>query len=176
MNKNNYCWFLLCLSLVILFSHENLHAQQKHYKIKTDSLGLFDQARNRSIPVTLYLPATSATIKEQKLVILNHGYNANQPGSSKSYSYITEKLASLGYFVASIQHELSTDSLMPTTGIAQIVRRTNWERGVANILFTLNELKRLYPNLDYKHVILMGHSNGGDMIMLFAQQYPGLAD
>lgn len=33
-----------------------------------------------------------------------------------------------------------------------------------------------YPNVDFKHLTLIGHSNGGDMTMLFAQKYPDLAD
>jgi pimeloyl-ACP methyl ester carboxylesterase len=78
--------------------------------------------------------------------------------------------------VASIQHELPTDDLIPSTGIPQTVRRPFWERGAANILFVLNELKKTYPDLDYGHTILIGHSNGGDMCMLFAQLYPQLAD
>ncbi len=40
----------------------------------------------------------------------------------------------------------------------------------------LHELERLKPGLDYKHLILIGHSNGGDMSMLFAQKYPDLVD
>ena len=176
MTNNNFHWWLHCLLLFSISFCQRLQAQTKHHTIKVDSVVLFDQTRNRNIPLTLYVPKNSETIKNQRLVIFNHGYNANQPGSSKNYSYITEKLASLGYFVASIQHELPSDSLIPTTGIPQILRRSNWERGVANILFTLNELKRLHPNLDDKHVVLMGHSNGGDMIMLFAQLYPQLAE
>ena len=45
-----------------------------------------------------------------------------------------------------------------------------------NILFTLNEFKNSNPELDYKHLIIIGHSNGGDITMLFAQKYPNLVD
>lgn len=137
---------------------------------------MVDETRSRLVPVALYQPKTDKKIIKQKLVILSHGYNANNPGSNLGYTYLTEHLASRGYFVASIQHELPTDSLIPLTGIPQIVRKTNWERGVKNIEFVLNELKKLYPKLDYKHLILIGHSNGGDMSMLFGQKYPDLVD
>ncbi|MEP6747416.1 MAG: alpha/beta hydrolase [Bacteroidota bacterium] len=159
--------------LLLIF---NARVQAQTLDVTTDSLNLFDSSRNRSIPVTLYLPNANKKTAHEKLIIFSHGYNANKPGASKKYSYITENLAAWGYFVASIQHELPTDSLLSTTGIPQIVRRTNWERGVENILFVLTELKKSNPALDYKHVILMGHSNGGDMIMLFAQKYPELVD
>ena len=89
---------------------------------------------------------------------------------------MTEFLASQGYFVASIQHELPTDELLPMTGKPQEVRRPNWERGALNILFVVEELKKRKPNLDYKHLTLIGHSNGGDMSMLFAHKYPEMVD
>jgi predicted dienelactone hydrolase len=167
------CLLIPILTCLLLFTYlPALHTQT--YPVQLDSLELFDSARQRPLPVMLYLPATKTAIKQQPLVIMNHGYNANQPGASKLYSYLTRALAARGYFVASIQHELPTDDLIPSTGIPQLVRRPFWERGAANILFVLNELKKTYPGLDYGHTILTGHSNGGDMCMLFAQLYPQL--
>lgn len=74
--------------------------------------------------------------------------------------------------MASIQHELPTDEPIATTGKLAETRRPNWERGVENILFVIKELKRTRPELDYKDLLLVGHSNGGDIAMLFAQKYP----
>ncbi len=76
----------------------------------------------------------------------------------------------------SIQHELPTDDLIPMQGIPQIVRRPFWERGSENILFVINELKKTNPELDFKHITLIGHSNGGDMSVLFGHKYPKLVD
>jgi predicted esterase len=42
-------------------------------------------------------------------------------------------------------------------------RKPTWERGVQNILFTIAELKKNKPNLNLEKVILIGHSNGGDI-------------
>jgi poly(3-hydroxybutyrate) depolymerase len=50
----------------------------------------------------------------------------------------------------------------------------NWKRGSDNIHFVIEELQKQKPDLDAAHVLLTGHSNGGDMTMLFAQQYPSL--
>ncbi len=137
---------------------------------------MFDSTRKRSIPVAFYLPVPDKKIENQKIVIFSHGYYANQGGSNRACSYLTSFLASKGYFVASIQHELPTDDLIPSQGIPQVVRRPFWDRGVKNILFVLSELKKTHPELDYKHLILIGHSNGGDMSMLFGQENPSLVD
>lgn len=154
----------------------NTKVDNQEFEVKSDSANWLDSSRNRLIPVAFYLPIVNNKIRNQELVIVSHGYGENKPGANKSYSYLTKKLASKGYFVVSIQHELPTDDLLPLTGIPQVVRRSNWERGADNILFVLNELKKIKPELDFKHVNLIGHSNGGDMTVLFAHKYPNLAD
>lgn len=159
---------LLTLGLLLLVSlcgTGEINGQEK--------LSLFDSARNRSIPVALYRPPQQD--KPAPLILFSHGYGGNQPGSNLQYSYLTKRLAEAGYWVASIQHELPADSLLPATGIPQVVRRSNWERGAENIKFVLKQLSRTVPGPDYSQVVIMGHSNGGDMSMLLAQQDPGLA-
>lgn len=135
-----------------------------------DTLTLLDQTRNRKVPIAIYNPKTN----HAQLVIINHGYNQNEGTPYLGYSHLANSLASKGYFVASIQHELPTDSLIPSNGIPQIVRRPFWERGADNILFVINQLKKSNPSLDFKHITLIGHSNGGDMTALFPQKYPGI--
>jgi hypothetical protein len=78
--------------------------------------------------------------------------------------------------VVNIQHELPTDSLIPAAGVPQIVRRPFWERGADNILFVINYLKKVQPGLNFNHIALIGHSNGGDMTALFPQKYPGIVE
>lgn len=164
--------------LIILFlancSSKKMMSQNDGYEVQQDTLTIFDNARSRAIPIAFYRPIAKKKIANQKVIIFNHGYGANQGGDYLKYSYLTTHLASMGYFVVSIQHELPTDQLIPTTGKPQTVRMPFWERGSENILFVLNELKRTQPNLDYKHVALIGHSNGGDMIALFGNQHPDL--
>ncbi|MGG5207480.1 alpha/beta hydrolase [Chryseobacterium sp. MIQD13] len=144
------------------------------YDTKLDTLTLFDKSRNRKIPVAFYSPKTDQKISQQQVVIFSHGYGANKGGDYFVYSYLTQKLASKGYFTVSIQHELPTDELLPVEGDLQVVRMPFWERGADNILFVLSELKKTRPDLDYKHLVLIGHSNGGDMTALFANKYPSL--
>ena len=170
---------LFCFLVLSCTSHKTAtkpKLNNQAFEVKSDSASWLDSFRNRLIPVAFYSPIVKDKISNQQLVIVSHGYGENKPGANKSYSYLTKKLASKGYFVVSIQHELATDDLLPLTGIPQVVRRSNWERGAENILFVLNELKRIKPELDFKHVNLVGHSNGGDMTVLFAHKYPNLAD
>lgn len=149
-------------------------ANNRNYTFSLDSLKLFDKTRQREIPIAIYKPKSDKKTDDQKVVIFSHGYGQNKGGDYLAYSYLTEFLASKGYFVVSIQHELPTDSLLPLTGIPQIVRRPFWERGADNILFVINELKKTNPDLDFKQITLIGHSNGGDMTALFPQKYPNV--
>ena len=149
---------------------------KRDYDVKLDTLNMFDSSRNRSIPVAFYLPKTDKKLIKQQIIVFSHGYGQNKGGDNLAYSYLTEKLASKGYFVASIQHELFSDSLMPLTGKLQIVRRPFWDRGADNILFVINQLKKSNPNLDFKHITLIGHSNGADMTALFPQKYPNIVN
>ncbi len=144
------------------------------YEVKVVTLTFLDQSRNRKVPVAFYYPETDKKILNPQVIIFNHGYGLNKGGDYLVYSYLTEKLASKGYFTVSIQHELATDSLLPTEGNLQMARRPFWQNGSDNILFVLNELKKTKPELDYKHLTLIGHSNGGDMAALFGNQHPNL--
>ncbi|MBB6271144.1 pimeloyl-ACP methyl ester carboxylesterase [Pedobacter cryoconitis] len=165
---------LICLILLLAATGNSSAQQAKPFKTIPDTLNWIDQSRNRLVPVAIYKP--DATVFNRKAVILNHGYGNNQWGSFKAYSFLADYLASKGYTVVSIQHELSTDELLPSTGKPQETRRPNWERGVQNIIFVINQLKKTRSDLDYKHLNLIGHSNGGDMVMLFAAEYPKLVD
>ncbi len=160
-------YFVSLLSVIVL----SVAAFAQSTPFKQDSVVFFDATRNRAIPVELYVPSKE---KKAKVVIVSHGYGFNKGGDNRAYSYLTEALAASGYLVASIQHELPTDDLLPLTGVPQVVRRPNWERGATNILFVISELKKRLPQADYRHVTLIGHSNGGDMSMLFAHQHPTL--
>ena len=159
--------YFLILSFSIAFSQTNS-------EIELDTFKLFDKTRNREIPIAVYTQKNQKIDYKQNIVIFSHGYGQNKGGDYLAYSYLTNKLAENGYFVVSIQHELSTDSLLPLTGIPQIVRRPFWDRGAENINFVIAELRQKYPKLNFKQITLIGHSNGGDMTALFPQKYPDI--
>jgi predicted dienelactone hydrolase len=138
--------------------------------VVAEPLALFDSTRLRAIPVAVYQPARLSKTVPLKAAILSHGYGGKHTG----YSFLAHNLVAHGYFVASIQHELPTDEPLPMTGVVRVVRRPNWNRGVQNILFVRQELQKKYPNVDFSQLLLLGHSNGGDISMLLAQEHPEL--
>lgn len=149
------------------------HAQDPSTTVQRDTLTLLDSARSRPIQVALY-HAQGQPTKGLPVVVFSHGYNDNLPGSYLGYVYLMRAMAAAGQYVMSVQHELPTDPLLIRTGDARVVRRPSWDRGVQNLLFVLRELHRLHPELDYQHLTVMGHSQGGDISMLFAEQHPEL--
>lgn len=168
--------YLFTIGLLTSYSTFGKSVEDKsQFEFSLDTLKLYDQSRQREIPIAIYKP-TSKVSRKQKIVIFSHGYGQNKGGDYLAYSYLTEFLATKGYFVVSIQHELVTDSLLPLTGNPQIIRRPFWERGADNILYVINELKRTNPDLDFKHITLVGHSMGGDMTALFPQKYPNIVE
>jgi predicted dienelactone hydrolase len=140
--------------------------------IKYDTLTLVDSSRHRIIPIATYNVVNSTPANaRKKLVILNPGYG----GKNTDYGYIARNLAINGYFVVVIQHDLSSDNPLPVTDDIYKLRKPFWDTGVKSIFFVTDKLKKQYPQLDYDHIILIGHSNGGDMAMLIANEYPQFA-
>lgn len=171
MMKLLYLFACLLLTSYSAFGKTLLAFDTALPEVRLDTSTLYDQSRQRAIPIAIYQPKNPTT-KKQQVVILSHGYGYNKGDDYLAYSFLTNFLAAQGYVVVSLQHELPTDSLLPLTGIPQVVRRPFWERGADNILFVINHLKKTKPRLDYKNITLIGHSNGGDMTALFPQKYP----
>jgi pimeloyl-ACP methyl ester carboxylesterase len=141
--------------------------------IRHDRLPLYDAARSRSVPVDLYvrrdkLMAAYAGMGPLPVALVNHG---NTVGSNE-YSFICNMLAARGFLVASIQHDLPTDPPISMTGYPYVGRLPAYERGAANIDFVLGELKKSEPIGDYDHLLLVGHSNGGDISVFYAAAHP----
>ncbi|WP_246668475.1 MULTISPECIES: alpha/beta hydrolase [Bradyrhizobium] len=112
-----------------------------------------------------------AEMIELPVAILSHGNTVK----NTEYSFLTNLFASRGYLVVSIQHDLDTDAPMVTkVGEEYVGRRMQYNRGVFNIMYAIDELKKLYPNANYRQLTLIGHSNGGDISMFFAKQHPDL--
>ena len=165
-------WIVLSMLLVNCISKKNVIGE-KSADFKLDTLTYFDSARNRKVPIAVYQPKNEK-IANNIPIIFSHGWGENQGGDYLRYSYLTEALATKGFFVVSIQQELSTDEMLAMDGKLQVTRRPNWERGAENIRFVLDKIKKEFPNLTYKKSVLIGHSNGGDMTVLFAHKYPHL--
>ena len=105
------------------------------------------------------------------VAVLNHGNTVKYT----EYSFLTNLLAMRGYMVVSIQHDLDSDGPMVTqAGEEYVGRRPQYNRGIANIMFVIDEMKKYQPDADYHHLTMVGHSNGGDISMYFAKRHSDL--
>src|SRR5580693_1795133 len=105
------------------------------------------------------------------VAILNHGNTVK----FTEYSFLANVFAMRGYLVVSVQHDLDSDGPMVTlVGEEYVGRRSHYNRGIANIMFVIDELKKIYPEADYHRLTMVGHSNGGDISMYFAKRYPDM--
>jgi hypothetical protein len=145
-----------------------------HWAIRHQDLSFFDQSRDRVIAVDLAVRRdiemkADAGMTKLPVAILSHGNTVK----NTEYSFLANVLAARGYLVASIQHDLPTDKpLMTVAGSLYVGRLGVYERGEKNIIFAIEQLKKVEPNADYQHLTMVGHSNGGDISMYFAQQHP----
>lgn len=173
----NILIIILSLTLIQCSTNKKIVSQTKeNLEFKLDTLTLFDQNRNREIPIAIY--QTKDPKNSNKIpIIFSHGYGENNGKDYlRDYTYLNEFLVSKGYFVVSVQHELKTDELLAMTGKLKETRRPNWERGAQNIFYVIQQIKNKYPDLKFNELSLIGHSNGGDMTVLFAHKYPNLVN
>jgi len=105
------------------------------------------------------------------VAVLNHGNTVK----FTEYSFIANVFAMRGYLAMSIQHDLPTDPPMVTkVGELYVGRQPQYLRGVANIMFAVDEMKHVEPNAAYDHLTVVGHSAGADISMYFAKLHPEL--
>jgi len=103
------------------------------------------------------------------VAVLNHGNTVKHT----EYSFLANVFAARGYLSISPQHDLPTDPPMVTKpGELYVGRLPQIQRGVANIKFAVEEMKKIQPHADYDRLTMVGHSMGGDISMYFAKQYP----
>jgi pimeloyl-ACP methyl ester carboxylesterase len=141
--------------------------------IRHERLPLFDMARNRSVPVDVYVRRDKemramAGLEVLPVAIVNHG---NTVGSHE-YSFLANMLAARGYLVASVQHDLPTDPPLSMKGYPYVGRLPTYERGAANIDYVIGELRKLEPSADYDKLLMVGHSQGGDVAVFYAAGHP----
>jgi hypothetical protein len=145
------------------------------WAIRHETVTFYDASRdNRPVAVDIAvrrdkeMQANAGMIK-LPVAIFNHGNTVK----NTEYSFLANIMAARGYEVVSIQHDLPTDPPMVTkVGELYVGRLTQIQRGVANIRFAVEEMRKVQPNADYDHLTVVGHSMGGDITMYFAKQYP----
>src|SRR4030088_2717499 len=143
--------------------------------IRHETLTFNDPARdNRTVAVDIAVRRdkemqASAGMITLPVAILNHGDTVK----FSEYSFLANVFAARGYLAVSIQHDLPTDPPMVTkVDELYVGRLPQYQRGIANIRFAVDEIKRIEPNADYDRLTIVGHSMGGDISMYFAKMYP----
>src|SRR3978361_1214753 len=163
---------LACLCAVVVAVYFAI----SKWGIRHESLDLFDAARQRPVSVDVavrrdYEVKADAGYWKLPVAIISNGNTVKNP----EYSFLANVFAARGYLVASIQQDLPPDPpLMTKIGEPYVGRLGVYQKGEANILFVVEQLQKLQPYADYAHLTLVGHSNGGDTAMYFAQQHPDL--
>src|SRR5258707_1402645 len=145
------------------------------WAIRHETLTFNDPARNnRPVEVDIAVRRdkemqANAGMITLPVAIITHG-NTVKP---TEYSFLANAFAARGYIAISIQHDLPTDPPMVTkVGELYVGRLPQIQRGIANIRFAVDEMRKVEPNADFDHLTMVGHSMGGDISMYFAKMYP----
>lgn len=144
------------------------------WAIRHETISFYDETRGRPIDVAVAVRRdkemkANAGMGVLPVAIINHGNTVR----FTEYSFLANVLAARGYLAVSIQHDLASDApLVTKVGELYVGRLPVYERGVANIEFTIAKMKKIQPNADYDHLTMVGHSNGGDISMYFAKLHP----
>ena len=145
------------------------------WAIRHETLTFNDPARdNRPVAVDVAIRRdkemqANAGMVKLPVAILNHGNTVK----FTEYSFLANIFAARGYMAISIQHDLPTDPPMVTkVGELYVGRLPQIQRGIANIRFAVDEMKKVQPNADFDRLTMVGHSMGGDISMYFAKMYP----
>src|ERR1700729_668900 len=163
---------LACICAVV----GGVYVAGSKWAIRHETLDLFDATRQRPVAVELavrrdYEMRANEGTRKLPIAIISNGNTVK----NTEYSLLENVLAARGYLVASIQQDLPSDPpLVTKIGMPYVGRLDVYKRGEANILFVVDELKKIEPNADYDHLTLVGHSNGGDIAMYTAKEHPEL--
>jgi hypothetical protein len=163
---------IILLSLCLVSAAAYFSASK--WAIRHETITFYDASRNRPVAVNIAVRRdkelrANAGMLELPVAILNHGNTVR----FTEYSFLANVFAARGYMAVSIQHDLDTDApLVTKVGELYVGRLPVYERGVANIEFAIQELKKIQPNSNYDRLTMVGHSNGGDISMYFAKTNP----
>ena len=161
---------LVLLSLSVLLAVGYFTASK--WAIRHETVTFIDPARgNRPVAVAIAvrrdkeMQANAGMIK-LPVAVINHGNTVK----FTEYSFISNVFAMRGYLAISIQHDLPTDPPMVTkVGELYVGRQPQYMRGVANIKFAVEEMKKVQPNADYDQLTVVGHSAGARHLNVFRQ-------
>ena len=163
----------ILLSLGVLVAAAYFTASK--WAISHQTITFYDPARNnRPVQVDIAVRRDKEMQADAGMItlpvaVLSHGNTVK----FTEYSFLANLFAARGYITVSIQHDLPTDPPMVTkVGEIYVGRLPQYERGVANIRFAVEQMRSVEPHANYDHLTLVGHSAGADISMLFARMFP----
>jgi hypothetical protein len=123
-----------------------------------------------AVPVDIHTPANMQACSRAKqcpVAVLSPGYGF----SGTDYSFITAELYRTGYLVIALHDSATGVRLDPKLPVGNQIRAM---ANVASqsILMALNDAAPQYPGFDWQHLLLVGHSLGGDGSAQFAADNP----
>jgi dienelactone hydrolase len=132
---------------------------------------LMDEQRQRAIPIAIHQPQladkkSNCVNSSCPVAILSAGYGLLHT----DYAFLATSLSELGYLVIAVGHELPTDPPLSVTGDVYQTRSENWQRGAQTLRFIRSQLKQTMTGFDFDHLLLIGHSNGGDISAWLANE------
>ncbi len=141
----------------------------------TQTFEWLDTARNRLVPVRLYLPSATtlgASNAKIPLVVFSHGIG----GSRDGYKYLGRNFAANGYASLHLQHVGSDRQLWTGNPFSLLSRLTGAAQDseaidrVADMRFALDQLlaSQVGANIDASFIVAAGHSYGANTSMLAA--------
>jgi pimeloyl-ACP methyl ester carboxylesterase len=119
-----------------------------------------------AVPVDIHVPASVHACTNAipcPVAILSPGYGL----SDSDYAFVTNHLNRLGYLVVAIQDSTGGVKMDPNAPVAKQVKAL--ARVAAQSISTaIDEASARYPQFNWKHLLLVGHSLGGDSSAQFA--------
>jgi predicted dienelactone hydrolase len=113
-----------------------------------------------AIPVDIHAPAHLSDCTHSKpcpVAILSPGYGL----SGSDYSFVTDRLNAMGYLVVSLKDSAGgvvLDRDAPVSPQVQAMARVA-SRSISTVI---GEVAVRYPQFDWRHLLVVGHSLGGD--------------
>lgn len=142
----------LTLALILAISSGELLA--------STSNTIYDESRDRNIPVTVSKPINSASCTQKNqcpvaIISAGHGIKHTQ------YQFIETLLKQRGFLTIAVGHELPSDPPLSVTGNLYQTRSENWQRGAATLRFVKSFLGEKFVGYNFNALTLIGHQMVG---------------
>jgi predicted dienelactone hydrolase len=116
-------------------------ATDSHFQAGTLDLSVHDAARNREIPVRIYLPANQ---KPEPVVLFSHGLGGSRAGSK----FLGELWAARGYVVVFVQHPGSDDAVWKEAAPEQRMAALREAASLENFLLRVKDVVAVLDQLE----------------------------